>query len=82
MDAKEVSRGRLKLKDDRKLLSPPWLAEPLYQCATAVTVYGFVPHATLDVKRTGAAESSSTAVRRRARTSRSTDRSAYAPNAR
>jgi hypothetical protein len=53
MDEKEVSRRRLKLKDDRKLLSPPWLAEPLYQCATAVTVYGFVAHAKLDVEVAG-----------------------------
>lgn len=54
MDEKEVPRKRLDLKDDPKLLSSPWLAEPLYQCATAVTVYGFVPHAKIDVEVAGA----------------------------
>ncbi len=49
MDASVVELDSLDLKHDRELLSPPWLAGPLYQCATAVTVWGFVPHATLDV---------------------------------
>lgn len=53
MDAKEVPRKRLRLKDKRTLLSPPWLAKP-YQCATAVTVYGFVPHAEIDIEVAGA----------------------------
>jgi hypothetical protein len=43
----------LKLEDDRRVLSPPWLAEPLYQCATAVTVLGFVPHSDVDVEVDG-----------------------------
>ena len=49
----EVPAKRLKLKD-RRSLSPPLVGEPLYQCATAVAVYGFVVHATLDVERNGA----------------------------
>lgn len=54
MDNTVVERKRLKLDDDRKLLSPPWLAEPLYQCATAVTVFGFVAHADIEVEVDGA----------------------------
>jgi hypothetical protein len=53
MDQRIVSVGRLRLKG-RRMLSPPWLAEPLYGCATAVTVYGFVPHAELTVEVGGA----------------------------
>lgn len=53
MDSKTVPREKLGLEDDEKLLSPPWLAEPLYQCATAVTVYGFVAHAEIEVKVAG-----------------------------
>lgn len=48
-----VNVDRLGLKDDPELLSPPWLGEPLYQCATAVTVWGFVPHATVEVELDG-----------------------------
>ena len=54
VSGKPVPRERLDLKEDPTLLSPPWLAQPLYQCATAVTVYGFVPHAELDVEVAGA----------------------------
>lgn len=53
MDATVVDVERLELKPDRELLSPPWLAEPLYQCATAVTVWGFVAHATIEVELDG-----------------------------
>jgi hypothetical protein len=53
MDEKEVPRERLQLKEKPDLLSPPYLAQP-YQCATAVTVHGFVPHATIDVEVAGA----------------------------
>lgn len=53
MNETVVHVERLDLKEDRELLSPPWLAEPLYQCATAVTVHGFVPHATLEVQVDG-----------------------------
>ncbi|HEU4512481.1 MAG TPA: hypothetical protein VFR87_05205 [Nocardioidaceae bacterium] len=53
MNQEVVERERLDLKDDREVLSPPWLEQPLYQCATAVTVHGFVPHADLDVEVDG-----------------------------
>jgi hypothetical protein len=53
MDEKVVSRERLKLREDPKVLSPPYLDQP-YQCATAVTVHGFVPHATIDIEVAGA----------------------------
>lgn len=53
MDVTVVEVERLKLEDDRKLLSPPWLAEPLYQCAVAVTVWGFVAQATVEVELDG-----------------------------
>ena len=52
MDENEVPRERLQLKEKQDLLSPPYLEQP-YQCATTVTVYGFVPHATIDVEVVG-----------------------------
>ena len=48
----EVPTERLKLKDKR-LLSPPIVGAPLYQCATAVVVYGFVVNAQLDLQING-----------------------------
>lgn len=54
MDEEVVDVERLDLKGDPELLSPPWLGEPLYQCATAATVWGFVPHATVEVELDGA----------------------------
>jgi hypothetical protein len=60
VDQKVVKREGLKLKDDRELLTPPWLGEPLYQCATAVTVFGFVPHADVDVEVDGSVVVSAT----------------------
>jgi hypothetical protein len=48
-----VDVERLGLKPKRRLLSPPWLDEPLYQCATAVTVWGFLAHATVDIEVDG-----------------------------
>jgi dienelactone hydrolase len=53
MDQKIVSRRELDLKDDPGLLSPPWLAK-VYACATSVTVYGFVPHASIEIEVAGA----------------------------
>ena len=53
MDTTVVDVERLQLEPDKGLLSPPWLAEPLYQCGTAVTVHGFVAHATVDVELDG-----------------------------
>jgi hypothetical protein len=61
MDETLVKVEELGLKPDRELLSPPWIAGPLYQCATAVTVWGFVPHATLDVEVDGTIVASVTA---------------------
>lgn len=53
MDETVVPVDRLELRPSRKALSPPWLVEPLYQCATAVTVRGFVAHASLEVEIDG-----------------------------
>jgi hypothetical protein len=53
MDEKEIPRERLNLKERPDLLSPPYLDQP-YQCATAITVHGFVPHATIEVEVAGA----------------------------
>src|SRR5262245_48027288 len=53
MDSTTVPLKELDLDDNEKLLSPPSLAA-VYQCATAVTVYGFVPHADIDVRVAGA----------------------------
>jgi hypothetical protein len=50
----EVPVDRLKLQDDKVLLSPPVVTEPLYGCATAVQVIGFRPHARLSVQVDGA----------------------------
>ena len=52
MNEREVPRQRLELGENPELLSPPYVATP-YQCASAVTVYGFVPHATIDVEVEG-----------------------------
>lgn len=60
MDEQVVERRGLDLKDDPELLSPPWLGEPLYQCATAVTVFGFLPHADIDVEVDGSVVVSAT----------------------
>jgi hypothetical protein len=49
----EVPRDRLKLKDNERLISPPFILEPAYQCSTLVVVCGFIPHATLDVEVDG-----------------------------
>src|SRR5262245_6374570 len=54
MNSKVVSRKELRLKDDPKLLSPPILDEPIYQCAVAVTVRGYVTDAKIDVQVNGA----------------------------
>ena len=54
MTSKVVSRKELRLKGDPKLLSPPILHEPIYQCAIAVTVRGYVTDAKIDVQVNGA----------------------------
>lgn len=50
----EVSRDKLDLSDDPTLLSPPIVTQPLYACATAVNVTGYVPDATIDLDVDGA----------------------------
>lgn len=49
----EVEREKLRLRSSKRI-SPPIVVEPLYGCATAVLVSGFVPDATLDVELDGA----------------------------
>src|SRR5712692_7614064 len=50
----EVPREKLRLRDDPKLLSPPIVTQPLYACAKAVNVTGYVPNATIDLEVNGA----------------------------
>jgi hypothetical protein len=61
MDEDEVDRQRLDIKDDPGFISPPYLQEPLYQCASAVTVRGFIPHAKIDIEVDGSIVISQTA---------------------
>jgi dienelactone hydrolase len=49
----EVPIEKLKLRDNKQLISPPTVVSPLYQCATAVTIVNFVPNALLDVQVDG-----------------------------
>jgi outer membrane protein assembly factor BamB len=44
-----VKHGGHKFKDDRKVLSPPILQKPIYECADTVVVQGFVVGATIKV---------------------------------
>jgi len=53
VDATVVDRDRIDVKDDPRLVSPPWLRGPLYRCAESVTVLGFVPHARVEVEVDG-----------------------------
>jgi hypothetical protein len=46
----EVLVEKLQLLDDKKLISPPSVVSPLYQCAKAITIFDFIPNATLDVQ--------------------------------
>jgi hypothetical protein len=50
----EVPRDKLHLRDDKGLLSPPIVVEPLYGCARAVNVTAYVPNASLDLEVNGA----------------------------
>jgi hypothetical protein len=50
----EVPRDRLKLNEGKRVLSPPYVASPLYACATIVNVLGFLPNALLDLQIDGA----------------------------
>lgn len=49
----EVSRERLQLRDDPKVISPPSL-DPVYACGRAVVVRGYIANATLDIEVAGA----------------------------
>ena len=53
MNSKVVSRKKLDFKDDPKYLSPPIIAEPLYQCATIVVVHSYVPNANIELELDG-----------------------------
>jgi hypothetical protein len=48
-----VERERLELEENRELLSPPVVVEPLYQCATAVTVRSYMPDAEIEIRVDG-----------------------------
>lgn len=61
MDKDEVDRQRLDIKDDPEFISPPYLEEPLYQCASAVTIRGFIPHAKIVIEVDGSVVVSQTA---------------------
>jgi len=54
MSQEEIDLREAHLKDDPKLLSPPVVVDPLYQCATAVVVIGGVLGATVEVEVNGA----------------------------
>jgi len=44
-----VQHGGRRIKDDSKVLSPPILRKPIYECADTVVVQGFVPGAKIQV---------------------------------
>jgi hypothetical protein len=54
MSQVEINRREAGVKEDPKLLSPPVVVEPLYQCATAVQVLGGVAGAKIEVEVNGA----------------------------
>jgi outer membrane protein assembly factor BamB len=47
-DGRVVKDGR-ELQDDRRVLSPPRLDEPIYACTEGVWVSGFIPGAQIDI---------------------------------
>lgn len=53
LDEDEIPAEDVNLEEDRSLISPPVLAEPLYQCATIVVVTSFISHATIDIEIDG-----------------------------
>ncbi|QNE73250.1 hypothetical protein F0344_34270 [Streptomyces finlayi] len=53
MDAKIVERKGLQLAEDPRLLSPPRVDQPVYQCATSVVVFDYVPGADVEVEVDG-----------------------------
>lgn len=52
-DRNEIPRNELDLKDNPEIISPPIVRRPVYACATAVTVVGFIPHANLELEVDG-----------------------------
>ena len=53
MPTEEIDLRKEDVKEDPKLLSPPVVVEPLYQCGTAVVVTGGVQGATVEVEVNG-----------------------------
>jgi len=53
MNSKVVERERLDLQENPEFLSPPVIVEPLYQCATAVTVQSYAPGAEIEIEVEG-----------------------------
>src|SRR5215469_9391863 len=49
----EAPVRKLKLRDDKNLISPPSVVFPLYQCAKSVTIVNFIPNAKLDLQVDG-----------------------------
>jgi|GEM_PF-2236458 len=49
----DVDWGRQEVRDDRALISPPWL-EPAWQCGPVAVVHGYVPNARIDLEIDGA----------------------------
>ena len=49
MADEQVPRKEKELKDDPKLISPPVLAEPAYQCAKKVKVSQFIPLSQIEI---------------------------------
>jgi outer membrane protein assembly factor BamB len=48
-DPGRVVEGGRDLKEDPQVLSPPIVGEPIYECASGVTVQGFIPGAKLTI---------------------------------
>jgi hypothetical protein len=46
----EIIRRPDSLKEDPKLVSPPVIVQPLYQCAVSITVIAYEPDAVIDVR--------------------------------
>ena len=53
MNSKVVERERLDLQENPEFLSPPVIVEPLYQCATTVTVQSYAPGAEIEIEVEG-----------------------------
>jgi hypothetical protein len=62
MSQQEIDRREAGVNDDPKLLSPPIVVEPLYQCAVAVVVVGGVAGATIEVEVNGVSVGSGVVV--------------------